>query len=163
MKYLIISDLHYPERARYNLNHIIPIIQKENFDKLVCLGDYGEKGYEIIREKFKNTICIKGNGDILDLPEFYREKAGSKNICFIHGHQAGRGDLNILYRIARIKGCDILFFGHTHIPLVIQYNDIILANPGTLTGAKTVSNMFPKGSYLIYDSKNYSFKIKFVE
>ena len=42
-------------------------------------------------------------------------------------------DLNPLCEYAKRKGADILIYGHTHVPKVVQRNHLLVINPGSLS------------------------------
>lgn len=55
-----------------------------------------------------------------------------------HGHKekVKEGLTNLYYKALSLS-CDIVLFGHTHIPLKIQEGSIFFINPGSIT--------FPRG------------------
>ncbi|OYT42947.1 MAG: YfcE family phosphodiesterase [Candidatus Aenigmarchaeota archaeon ex4484_56] len=132
MKLLIISDLHMiiPE---------IPEIIKEYGEKcdyIICAGDYtSERTLNAVKKLNENNICVKGNCDSLELPEYIETKLLNYKIGVIHSSQFGRGNMEGLYKFAKLKNLDVIIFGHTHKPLIKKIGNILLINPGTLSGA----------------------------
>lgn len=104
-------------------------------DLILYLGDYARDGEKISVELGVDTIIVKGNGD---LGTVYNDdeiiEIRGKKIFFTHGHKynVNSGLNNIYYKGLEIKA-DIILFGHTHIPLNIIENNIIIMNPGSPT------------------------------
>ncbi len=55
---------------------------------------------------------------------------------------------------------DVLILGHTHVPVVVDYGDKAIINPGAV-GQPRDGN--PKASYALIDLKNWRFEIRRVE
>ncbi len=164
MKYLIVSDIH---GGFDETEFIINVFNKEKCDYLICLGDvlyhgprndiplsYNPKKVISILNSYKNKIiCIKGNCDaevdqmVLDFEilDSYDAFINGKNCHFEHGHHLD------LYN----GKCDILFSGHTHIPLLEKEEKFIHINPGSITIPKNGANK----SYIIWDNN----KIKCID
>ena len=157
MKLLIISDLHMiiPE---------IPEIIKEYGEKcdyIICAGDYtSERTLNAVKKLNENNICVKGNCDSLELPEYIETKLLNYKIGVIHSSQFGRGNMEGLYKFAKLKNLDVIIFGHTHKPLIKKIGNILLINPGTLSGA--IPGNFEKTdkTYCILNLENLSAEIK---
>jgi len=155
MRVLVLSDLHYPERG-----NPIPLLEelvKINFDLVIGLGDYGERGLELLDRYFPNVKreLIAGNCDVLDLPETKLLDIKGLKIGLAHGHQIEpRGNLEGLYYITKKLGADILLTGHTHLPTLVFYRDIIVMNPGSAGGAVSGAGIKPPKSALILEIEN---------
>ena len=119
MRILIVSDSHGingPLRAA---------ILKENPDMLIHLGDSEFNQAEIARwAGSPKTPCVlvRGNCDTTSyVPELVRNDAiftlkGHKIFCTHgHRHKVNYGLLT-LSLTAQEEGCDIVMFGHTHVP-----------------------------------------------
>jgi putative phosphoesterase len=133
MKYLVISDLHVPERAK----EIPPGILKEakNVDGIICAGDFTTKEvFEKLKEANKNLIAVKGNCDRFSLPEYSVFFQEGRKIGVIHSHIFGRGNFLLLEEFAKSENLDIIVFGHTHFPFLEKRGNILMINPGSLTG-----------------------------
>ena len=139
MKYLIASDLHGDINGYIKLKDLI---LKENFDKLILLGDL-TNGYDV--EPINNVLdniyipiqTVMGNCDNTRVMEslhlgylgfIHQESIGNRNITFTHGHRynlnAIPGDLN--------KG-DVLLYGHFHSPEIIIKNDVVCCCVGSVS------------------------------
>ena len=129
MKVLLVSDTH---GRNLNLEDVLDI---ENPDFLCHMGDV-EGSEDYIRLIAKCPLAmVSGNNDFwTDLnPEVTFELQGFR-IFMTHGHcyyvHAGNEQLK---SAGRRNKADIVLFGHTHRPTLEFDEDIIVANPGSLT------------------------------
>ena len=166
MKVLVISDIH---GSSYYARKIEEIVEKENPEKIVLLGDlyYHGPRNELSQEyapmevaKILNSLkdklmVVKGNCDAeVDemISEFKFEdhiltNINGKNIYFTHGHK---------YNIENIpyEDFDILIYGHIHPGFIQEKEGYLFANPGSIS--------LPKGgtehSYLILEENQITLK-----
>ena len=164
MKILFISDIH---GMKTNLEKIKNILEKDNFDKLVVLGDLFYIGprnrlseeYDISYVKdFLETyqdklICLKGNCDseidmeVCNFPIINTLgylSVDNLDIYLTHGHIYNQTNWE--------KENTILIFGHYHIPFIEKRNNMIFMNPGSISLPKENN----KPSYLIYENKKFT-------
>lgn len=130
MRILIVSDTH---RKNENFEQVI---QKEGvFDRVFHLGDV-EGGEVFINGVAKCPVnFVQGNNDFFSvLPKEQEIKLGNHKILLTHGHyyyvSVGMQELR---RVAMQREYDIVFFGHTHRPVIIKENGFYLVNPGSLS------------------------------
>ncbi len=130
MKVLIISDSHQ------RLNTLVRIYEKEAPDIVICAGDHSKDGEELsfIFPQSKYYI-VRGNCDYFDRrydDEMVIELGGFK-ILLAHGHEyrVKHSYISIRERGKRL-GCDLVIFGHTHVPYLSQEDGITLFNPGAV-------------------------------
>lgn len=166
MKILIISDIH---GSNYYAKKIKEIVEREKPEKIVLLGDLYHHGprnplsmeYDPMKvagilndlnDKYKeNFIAIRGNCDaeVDEMISYFKLKdnveieLNSKKVFFTHGHRYNKADLPSV-------NIDLLIYGHVHYGFIEQVENVICANPGSITLPKNNS----KNSYLIFDS-NY--------
>ena len=163
MKILFISDIH---GIPNNLPKIEKIINEENIDKLVCLGDlyYAGPTYskeysvdskvvlEFLTKYSKKLICMKGNCDssvdirVSDFP--IRDgisliNVDNINLYLTHGNEYSY-DKN---RKFNQKG--VLIYEHEHIPYIKKDADMIYVNVGSISLPR--NNFNP--TYAIYENK----------
>ncbi len=160
MRVLIVSDTHGRHRG------IEQAIELEKpFDMLIHLGD-GE-GYE----DYIAELCgcpmeiVAGNNDFFS--DLDREKIieiEGLRIFLTHGHyyyvNSGLGDL--VYA-ARKNHCDIVMFGHIHIPLIEKIKGITVLNPGSLTYPRQENK---KPSYIVmetWENRSPNYFIKYLD
>lgn len=160
MKYMFISDVHGNVEQ---LEKCLECFEKEKADKLVLLGDSSaymdEDANNLIAELLNNIkrklIVIRGNCDtsdfegkldfqIFDMDNLYINK---KFVTITHGHYYNC--YNLPYNCG-----DIFIQGHTHVPMLVEQNGKILANPGSVSK--------PRGAdlrcYIILDEDGISVK-----
>ncbi len=143
MKAIIMSDSH---GMYWQMEKVVGMYK--NADLLIHTGDIcSDEDY--LRSLFDNRVYIvRGNNDYMsDLPYEEVIKFGGHKILATHGHTMGVyfSYDKILNRALKL-GCDMAFFGHTHVPVIEQVQGIWLVNPGSLA--------YPRGR-----NKNPSFAI----
>lgn len=135
MKLLVISDTHR------NLSKVYRVINdvQNLIDGVIHCGDITDDA-DILKSKYKNLnfYNVRGNCDygsgMSDEDIF---KIGGKKIFVTHGHKYG-----VSYNIDRLcyrameVGADVCLYGHTHMPLLENYNGIIIMNPGSLSAPR---------------------------
>ena len=142
MKYLIVSDIHGSiESARI----IIDNFHKHYCDYIICLGDvlyHGPRNdlplfYEpkkvvsLLNEYADKIICIKGNCEaevdqmVLNFKIYDYLELDLNGIMFHleHGHHLDETPINNKY----------ILYGHTHVSGIIDKNDKVYINPGSIT------------------------------
>ena len=165
MKYLIVSDIH---GSGYYAKKIQEIVEKENPDKIILLGDlyyhgprnpfteeYGPQEVAKILNSYKDKIlCTRGNCDAeVDemISEFKFEDKIEMNIngvdfFFSHGHK---------YNIKNVPPVGkVIIYGHTHVCFIEEVNGLIFANPGSIS----LPYKDTEHSYMIIDDKNLILK-----
>lgn len=127
---MIVSDSH---RRHGNLAEAI--YREGDIDLLIHLGDIeGEE--DIIAEMAGcETIMISGNNDFFSPLEREMEiTLGGKNVWLTHGHYYYVSlDLSTIRDEAVSKGADIVMFGHTHRPVIMNDDEVTLINPGSIS------------------------------
>lgn len=159
MKYLIVSDIH---GGGVETKFIIDKFEQEKCDYIICLGDvlyhgprndlpktYAPKEVIALLNKYATKIvCVKGNCDAevdqmvlnFEILDSYDSYLNGLDCHFEHGHHLD------LYN----GNAQIVFTGHTHIPLCEQENGYLHINPGSITLPKNGSNK----SYIIFEGHN---------
>ncbi len=130
MKILIVSDTHNKH------DNLIEVIQKENpFDLIIHCGDV-ERGLDLI-EAYCDCplLAVQGNNDyFVDLPREIETMIGQKKVLITHGHYYYVSlDNSEIKREAISRGFDMVFFGHSHRPLIDQSEEITAVNPGSIS------------------------------
>lgn len=150
MKVLIVSDTH-----GYDQNFEAAINQEAPIDALIHCGDIegSEDYFEALAEC--PVYMVRGNNDFFsDLPGERVFELSGYRIFLTHGHYYGvsMGAEHIMDE-GLDRGVDIVMFGHTHRPLLIQESDITVLNPGSLSFPRQEGR---KPTYMIMeiDEKN---------
>lgn len=152
IKILAIGDSHIPRRAKTVPDQIIKkleqLVEIEKFDYTFFTGDVvkAPKFMNFLNLITKrNLFVVIGNMDYYggnrDAPVYRSLNISMGNnddliIGLTHGHQISpRGDHSQLELIAIEKSFNILISGHTHKEEIFLQKDILLLNPGSVTGA----------------------------
>ena len=127
---LIVSDTHK------RLGNLYEALEKEgSVDAMIHLGDLC--GLEDYIEEMTGIPCymVCGNNDYRsNLPAESVIMVGKHRTLLTHGHYfAIACDTADLRRYARGLDCDIVMYGHTHIPEIETVGGITVVNPGSLT------------------------------
>ena len=159
MKVLVFSDIH---GSSYYANKIKEIVDKENPEKIILLGDIYYHGprndlsqeyapmkvAEVLNGLKDKLLVVKGNCDAeVDemISEFKFEdhlllNINGKNIYFTHGHK-----YNI--EVIPYEDFEILIYGHIHQGFIQEKEGYIFANPGSISLPKCGT----AHSYLVLD------------
>lgn len=128
MKIGVISDSHgmleYINTAMEHLKEVDLIIHGgDNYRD----AKYIEKNYNI------KVLGVAGNCDIEDIDDYIELIAG-KRIFITHGHKYGvKTNINRVFYAGKENNADIVIFGHTHVPLYVVEEGIVLLNPGSIS------------------------------
>ena len=180
MKLMVISDIH---GSLFYLKKVIEIFEKNNYDKILILGDelyhgprnplpkeYNPKEAAELLNRYKNKIiAVRGNCDsevdqmVLNFPitaDYNMIFWENKKIFMTHGH---------IYNIDSplpMEDGDIMIYGHFHIPIIQRKNEKMFLNPGSISLPKENNpnsfGVFENGSFYIKDmEENILNEIKF--
>ena len=129
MKILVVSDSHGRSE---NLRDAINI---ENPDVIYHLGDGQGVEDDIWMMSEAPVECVCGNCDFgANLPSEVVLEVGKHVILLTHGHYYGVSyDYDGITEAAKAKGCDVILYGHTHVPTIDHYGEFIIANPGSIS------------------------------
>lgn len=129
MKIGIAGDTHG------NIQAVRKILQKaEPVEYWLHTGDHGRDAIYLSEKSGLPILAVQGNCDRNDegfnIDEFIFLEG--KNIWVTHGHRYLHGtDTQELVWWAHRLEADIVVFGHTHVPMVKWYGDVLLINPGS--------------------------------
>lgn len=160
MKILVVSDSH---GRTYNFSKVMDKVGP--IDMLFHLGDVEgtEEDIEILADC--PTYMVSGNNDFFS--DLEREKVVEINqyrIFMAHGHRYGVShSLNSIIEAAKEYDCNIIMFGHTHIPLIEYREGIHVINPGSITLPRQDGH---KPSYIIMEIDRFGeihFTLNFLE
>ena len=159
MKVLIVSDTHGKGNV---LDEVL--LRETPFDALVHCGDV--EGQEDYLEAALDcpAYIVAGNNDFFsDLDrELEIDLAGTK-VLITHGHNYGVSlDPAELIDEAASRGISVVFFGHTHKPVILRRGNITAVNPGSLSYPRQEGRT---PSYAVLDiarQGKFHFKIKYM-
>lgn len=129
MKVLIFSDSH---GRMENIRDVL--IRSGKVDMVIHLGDIERQEDTLENMCECPVIIVRGNCDFASDKDVLRTMTLGNHKAFItHGHHYSvKYGLERIYFAAREQECDIVMFGHTHVPM-IQYDEgITYINPGSI-------------------------------
>lgn len=145
MKVLIVSDTH-----KRNDNFFRVLEKTAPVDMVIHCGDIEGSEYVIAESAGCPVEMVAGNNDFFTTLPLEREfTIGKYHVWVTHGHNyyVSMGNEH-LKQEARIRGVDIVFYGHTHRPLLDLNDDVIAVNPGSLSYPRQDGR---KPSYVLMD------------
>lgn len=160
MRVLIVSDTH---GKNGNLEKVLRLVAP--LDLVFHLGDLeGSEGY-IENIAPCPVHMVSGNNDFFtSVPAEKIVVIGRHKIFMSHGHRYGVSfDTVRIKEVAREHGCDVVFFGHTHRPVIDQEDDVIAVNPGSISYPRQENR---RPSYVLMDIDRYGdlhFSLYFLE
>lgn len=102
-------------------------------------GDWGGNPQD-----YPHWTGVKGNCDFsnCDVPYTRTVEAEGHRILLIHGQQFAKARrIDGLVQLARQEGCDIVVYGHTHVPEVVHKQGVTIINPGSLARSRDGQGM----------------------
>lgn len=130
MRIGVFSDSHGDERA------LDELLDKMGYIDAACfLGDIARDAYYLkdrldAMGNHPQFYAVRGNNDYAStLPWDLMIELGGARIYMTHGHRIV-SPLSLAYR-ARENGADIALFGHTHDPMCVMEQGVLLLNPGS--------------------------------
>lgn len=130
MKVLIVSDTHGKSKnLRTVLEKVGPV------DAMIHCGDVeGEEDYLAALADCPSYIVTGNNDFFSDLPYELEEEFGGYHFLITHGHYLGASiGYEGLWDEGQARNVDVVAFGHTHKPVVLEKNGRYLVNPGSLS------------------------------
>ena len=129
LKILVFSDSHRSRSGIYNA------IEKHTPDQVIHLGDLVEDAEDISFAFPQLPFCIVGGNcdGWCSYPTTRNVTFAGKQVLMSHGHLWGvKSGLEGALAQGRKAGCDLLLFGHTHVPYCKQTQDgMWVVNPGS--------------------------------
>lgn len=145
MKVLIVSDTH-----KRNDNFFRVLEMAAPVDLVIHCGDIEGSEYALSAGAGCPVEMVAGNNDFFsELPMERELEVAGYRIWITHGHNyyVSMGT-ELIRQEARVRGADIVFFGHTHRPLIDMEDDIALINPGSISYPRQDGR---KPSYILMD------------
>lgn len=117
MKIVVVSDTHR------DLDVLDAIVQKNQADMYLHAGDSGMPSQLI-----KPFVSVRGNCDLFAYETSKVVQLGALRLFITHGHLFST---TRMLRHAKLHGCQVAIYGHTHIPKIELVDGIFLINPGS--------------------------------
>ena len=133
MRIAVVSDTHLPRGSRRLPD---PCLRElERADLILHAGDFTARSVLDELRGFAPVEAVHGNMDDAELrsllPERRVVEAAGRRIGMIHDPGPSQG------RAARLvgffPGCDLVVYGHTHLPELISHAGVQILNPGSPT------------------------------
>ncbi len=127
MLVLVISDNHGAA------DRMLDVIRRVKPDLLVHLGD-SRMHPDMLRELAGCPVeAVAGNGDRSGARE-KEIQLGSVRALIAHGDRYGVcSGSGYIRSAAEKRGCQLVMYGHTHIPLLEYHPDMVVLNPGSIS------------------------------
>jgi putative phosphoesterase len=131
----VLSDTHVPERIKELPRKLVERIGPA--DLILHAGDFVV--WEVFRQlgSLATVHAVRGNVDDAKLRRFLPEtkvvEVNGKRIGLCHGWGPRRGLPERVYKQFG-RGCDVLVFGHSHLPYNRRKGRTLMLNPGSLSG-----------------------------
>jgi len=129
LKILVFSDSHRSRSGMYNA------IEKHSPDQIIHLGDLVEDAEDVSFAFPQLPFCIVGGNcdGWCNYPTTRNITLEGKQVLMSHGHLWGvKSGLEGALAQGHKAGCDVLLFGHTHIPYCKRTEDgMWVLNPGS--------------------------------
>lgn len=161
MKIIIISDIHDNQT---NLEKCLDWAQENKIKKMVCCGDItNSETLDVLAGSFDGKIfLIKGNMEIYQEEELGKydniEYGGRIGIFKIEGRIVGAcHEPFLIDKILEREKPDMIFYGQTHKPWIMEREGIKIINPGPLGG------MFSSASFAIWDMDSEKPELKILD
>ncbi|MCR5054300.1 MAG: metallophosphoesterase [Lachnospiraceae bacterium] len=163
-KIVVVSDSHGHNE------YINEVIERERpFNTLVHCGD-AERDLDYLEYEYRagidfGFVQVRGNCDYYsDLDASRDFKVGFYNIHVEHGHESNvKYDLGILLRKAKKLGADVVLFGHSHVPEIVEKDGVLLMNPGSVTLPHQEPRLKSYGVLYISDDELPKGQIKYLD
>ena len=129
MKIGITGDTHGSTQAMRRVINATPPVER-----WLHTGDYGRDALYLKAQTGLDVMAVAGNCDVGDEsvnPDEFITLEGF-NIWLLHGHRYvhGGSPQELVWWAHRLEA-DIVVFGHTHVPMVKWFGDVLLINPGS--------------------------------
>ncbi|NMO96292.1 metallophosphoesterase family protein [Paenibacillus lemnae] len=163
----VLSDTHMPRMAKK-----LPQVLIEGLagcDLIIHAGDWVDWSvYEALSE-LAQVVGVSGNGDPEDMVDHFGLskviEIQGKIIGIVHGHGTrGSTVSRAIQTFEHLDRIDCIIFGHSHIPVLREENQILLFNPGSPTdkrkqdrysfGILEIAEGKLSGKHIFYEDKH---------
>lgn len=150
----LVSDTHAPARLKALPTELFEVLA--GVDLILHSGDVGELWVLDQLSAFAPVIAVHGNDETAEataaLPYLQTVVAAGTRIVLTHSHYPARADemesrkdnrwepkLSRLADFGKQHGANIVVFGHTHIPMQLEWEGVLLINPGAIASGGSIS------------------------
>lgn len=135
MKIIVTADTHIPDKGKYLPANLLEACKKA--DLIIHAGDW--KSMDVYRtlSNFAEVKGVYGNVDPGDVKENFPPQqiieVNGHRIGIVHGHGEKKTTEKRAVEAFEKEEVDVVIFGHSHIPMVRYFKNILLMNPGSPT------------------------------
>eukprot|EP01026_Neomeris_dumetosa_P033907 TRINITY_DN2718_c0_g1_i1.p1 TRINITY_DN2718_c0_g1~~TRINITY_DN2718_c0_g1_i1.p1 ORF type:complete len:274 (-),score=43.91 TRINITY_DN2718_c0_g1_i1:202-1023(-) len=151
---LCLGDSNIPHRSSDLPQKFKELLKPGKIHQILCPGNLcSREFYDYLRTVCSSIDWARGDFDEdTQLPETVVRKIEGFTVGICHGHQViPWGDSEALGILIRQLGVDILVTGHTHQHAIYNYENTLVVNPGSATGAYSLVNPNPIPSFVLMD------------
>jgi putative phosphoesterase len=156
----LISDTHAPERCKELPEAIFEALA--GVDLILHAGDVGELWVLDQLSKIAPIIAVHGNDETAEakaaLPYLQTVSVAGHRIVLSHANypdlaeemESRRDDrwepkLSFRAALAKQHGATIMVYGHTHIPMQLEWEGVLLINPGAIASGSGFTKQLMRG------------------
>ncbi len=130
----VLSDTHIPERTKRLPRKLLDQIRPK--DVIFHAGDFvGWNVYQQLADVAR-LYAVRGNMDDAKIKELLPERmvveVAGRRVGMRHGSGPSAGLADRVYQDFGER-CDVLIFGHSHVPFNRRMGDTLVVNPGSLS------------------------------
>lgn len=159
-KILLVSDTH---GFHENLKEVVR--REAPFERVLHMGD--TEGWDpVIRDIVGMPVdIVSGNCDwASDLPSEKMVTIDDVHIFMTHGHEYYvTTGMEVLLEAAEACDCQVVLFGHTHRPFLLNHRGILVANPGSISRPRQAGHKCSYGVLTINEYGTPEIELKFLE
>jgi uncharacterized protein len=160
----LIADTHMPDRLPALPETVFQIFA--GVDLILHAGDVGELRVLDALSACAPVVAVHGNDESAEaqrtLPYQRLIPIGARRLLLTHAHYPDRAEELVARRddawapklarraaLGRQAGASIVIFGHTHIPLVLPWGELLLINPGALASGNYLTRQLRRSVALL--------------
>lgn len=161
----LLSDTHLPKRLAVLPPPLFTVFH--GVDLLLHAGDVGELTVLDRLSAIAPVIAVHGNDDTdeaqRELPYGQLVTVAGTRLLLTHGHYPDRAEelasrrddawepkLRRRAELGRRAGASIVVFGHTHIPMAVEWEGMLLLNPGALAAPDATTRQIHQTVALLF-------------
>jgi hypothetical protein len=143
----LLADTHYPDRLAALPEAVFTALA--GVDLVLHAGDVGELRVLDALSAIAPVVAVHGNDDTdeaqRELPYQQLLSIGGLRLLLSHAHYPDRAEelaarrddhwapkLERRAAMGRRAGAQVVVFGHTHVPMVVPWGELLLINPGAI-------------------------------
>jgi putative phosphoesterase len=132
----VVGDTHTsPHRPSAALASVVDLFTRARVDLILHTGDAGD--YSVLKdlERVAPVVAVRGNADPRELVDALPDRVwfdiGTWTVLLLHGHHGKTA--KVTAKSMAGPGVDLVVYGHSHQPGIVQEGETILFNPGSPT------------------------------